>query len=774
MAGAILPWSSTDVKFDIPELNGDNYKVWKERMLLQLGWLDIDYAIRKDEPPKVTKESTKEAIDLYEKWEKSNRLSIMFIKTKMCASIRGSVDQHNKVKDLIKAIDEQFATSDKALASTLIMQFSSLRPTVRDYIMRMRDIAAQLKILEVTMSDSFLLHFILCTLPPKYAPFKISYNTHKDKWSINELMAMCVQEEGRLLMEEREKVNLIVASSSKRQKDHTKNKGKGKISAEPAIKKESTCFFCKKKGHVKIDCIKFKAWLKKKGNFHAFVCYESNMVNVNHNTLWIDSGTTIHVSNTLRGMTNLRKSVGSELSIYSGNQISSHVEAIGTCSLILSSGFILHLEKTFYVPNFSRNLISVSRLVPLGFTFNFSDYGFGILEIRNYWLCCIKGEQTNMSKKGAKRSFSLLEIIHTDICCPDMNANDPKYFITFIDDYSRYMYLYLFRSKDETFDAFKLFKAEVENLCGKRIKIVRSDRGGEYYGKYTENGQAPNPFAKFLQKYGIVAQYTMPDSPDQNGVAERRNRTLIEMTATYILNRVPSKAVSKTPFELFKGWKPSLRHIRIWGCPSEVRVYNPQEKKLDPRTISGYFIGYAEKSKGYRFYCPSHSTRFVESRNAKFFENNLISGSDLIQDSVLERDHHEVPPFDSSDRLVVIHTPQVQSSVTQPVIEIPQNVDQNMVDHNEEEVHHEGEQLPLRISIRERRSAIPDDYEVYLQELDYNVGADNDPMSFSQAVSSTDSNLWMNAMKEEMNSMASNGVWDLAVLSDGVKHIGCK
>ena len=70
--------------------------------------------------------------------------------------------------------------------------------------------------------------------------------------------------------------------------------------------------------------------------------------------------------------------------------------------------------------------------------------------------------------------------------------------------------------------------------------------------------------------------------------------------AVYILNRVPTKAVLKTPFELFKG-KSSLRHIRVLGCPSEVRVYNPQEKKLDPRTISEYFIGYAEKSRGYRF-----------------------------------------------------------------------------------------------------------------------------------------------------------------------------
>ena len=132
-----------------------------------------------------------------------------------------------------------------------------------------------------------------------------------------------------------------------------------------------------------------------------------------------------------------------------------------------------------------------------------------------------------------------------------------------------------------------------------------------------------------------------------NGVAERRNRTLMEMvrsmlsgtglpsslwiealkTAVYILNRVPTKAVQKTPFELFKGWKPSLRHMCVWGCPSEVRVYNPHEKKLDPRTISGHFIGYAKRSKGYKFYCPSLNTRIVESRNAKFLEYDLKSGS---------------------------------------------------------------------------------------------------------------------------------------------------
>ena len=101
-------------------------------------------------------------------------------------------------------------------------------------------------------------------------------------------------------------------------------------------------------------------------------------------------------------------------------------------------------------------------------------------------------------------------------------------------------------------------------------------------------------------------------------------------TAVYLLNRIPSKAVPKTPFELWPRRKPSLRHLHVWGCPTKVRVYNPHEKKLDLRTISSYFIGYPKKSKGFRFYCPNHSMRIVETDNARFIENGKISGSDNL------------------------------------------------------------------------------------------------------------------------------------------------
>ena len=84
--------------------------------------------------------------------------------------------------------------------------------------------------------------------------------------------------------------------------------------------------------------------------------------------------------------------------------------------------------------------------------------------------------------------------------------------------------------------------------------------------------------------------------------------------------------------------------MRVWGCSFEVRIYNPQKKKLDPRTISEYFIGYAEKSKGYRFYCPSHNTRIVESKNAKFLEYDFVGGSDQFRNIVSDIDHTESQP----------------------------------------------------------------------------------------------------------------------------------
>nr|KYP40525.1 hypothetical protein KK1_038124 [Cajanus cajan] len=123
-----------------------------------------------------------------------------------------------------------------------------------------------------------------------------------------------------------------------------------------------------------------------------------------------------------------------------------------------------------------------------------------------------------------------------------------------------------------------------------------------------------------------ITETNTPDTVDLYEKWERLNRLFV----TFIKTNISA------------GIRGFVDHVRIWGCPSEVRIYIQQDKKLDLKTISWYFIGYAKKSKGYEFYCLSRNTRIVESRNAKFLENDLISGSDLIQDIGFEKDHYEV------------------------------------------------------------------------------------------------------------------------------------
>ena len=99
-------------------------------------------------------------------------------------------------------------------------------------------------------------------------------------------------------------------------------------------------------------------------------------------------------------------------------------------------------------------------------------------------------------------------------------------------------------------------------------------------------------------------------------------------TIVYLLNRIPNKAVPNTPFQLWTERKSILRHLHVWGCPAEARIYNPHEKNLEFRTISDYFISYPKKFKGYGFYYSTHSMRIVETGNARFIENGEISGTD--------------------------------------------------------------------------------------------------------------------------------------------------
>ena len=281
----------------------------------------------------------------------------------------------------------------------------------------------------------------------------------------------------------------------------------------------------------------------------------------------------------------------------------------------------------------------------------------------------------------------------------------------------------------------------------------------------------------------------MPGTPEQNGVAERHNRTLKDMvrsmmsncnlpeylwgealkTALYILNRVPSKSVPKTPFELWTGRKPSLNHLRVWGCPAEVKIYDPFQSKLDPKTSRCFFIGYPERAKGYRFYCSRGGAKIVESINAKFLE---LDKADHIVPSI---ENNTPPPSSVSLSLPIVSTeanvqadnedaPQIDGDgdVDAPIEnEIPQQIEPNEVVH-------------LRRSTRQRKPTIGDEFLVYLSEDAFDIGDIVDPKSYHEAVTCPQSEKWKHAMNEEMQSMSINNVWELVELPDNCRAIGCK
>jgi len=683
----------------IPVLNGSNFKDWKENILIVLGCMDLDLALRVERPASLTDVSSSTDKVNFEKWDRSNRMSLMIIKRGIPEAFRGAIsDGICDAKDFLAEIEKRFAKNDKAETSTLLQRLISMKykgkGNIREYIMELSHIASKLKALKLELSDDLLVHLVLISLPTQFNQFKVSYNCQKEQWTLNELISYCVQEEERLKQDKTESAHLASASrdKGKKRKPFDAAKGPAKDPKKQKVQNEG-CFFCSKPGHAKKDCTKYHAWRVKKGTLQNLVCSEINLASVPRNTWWVDSGATTHISVSMQGCLNYRRPIDGERNIYVGNGKSVEVEAIGHFRLLLGTGYYLDLKDTFVVPSFRRNLISVCLLDKCGYTCSFGNNQFNLslnsniigtgflnaydnlyllntianynetlqcesrgtkrkftdinsaslwhkrlghisrnrverlvsdgildsLDFTDFNVCieCIKGKQTSVKRLGASRTKDVLELIHTDICGPFPSAswNGQRYFVSFIDDYSRYGYLYLIHEKSQAVDVFKSFKAEVENQLSKRIKCVRSDRGGEYYGRYDGSGeQRPGPFAKFLEECGIVPQYTMPGTPSMNGVSERRNRTLKEMvrsmichstlpeslwgealkTTAYILNRVPTKATAKTPYELWTSKKPSLKHLRIWGCPAEARPYKPHAKTLDSKTVSSYFIGYAE------------------------------------------------------------------------------------------------------------------------------------------------------------------------------------
>ncbi|KAK1628292.1 hypothetical protein QYE76_002607 [Lolium multiflorum] len=308
---------------------------------------------------------------------------------------------------------------------------------------------------------------------------------------------------------------------------------------------------------------------------------------------------------------------------------------------------------------------------------------------------CVAGKQ--LKKKHPIKSIVTtsrpLELLHLDLFGPSHydTLGGSKYGLVIVDDYSRYSWVFLLKSKDETHREFITFAKKAQRMYESEIKAIRTDNGTEFKN-YT--------MQEFVDDEGIKHEFSAPYTPQQNGVVERKNRTIIEMartmlsefnsphnfwgeaisTAVHYSNRLFLRPLhNKTPYELLTGNKPNVMYIRVFGCKCLVKNNKGKLGKFETRTIEGIFVGYAENSHAYRYY--NRSTGTIEvSCDVVFLEDNgsqveqvvpCVAGNDDDPSSAIKHmgiGHirpMEVHSDDQGDGIEVSSSPQVEPSSTQ-------------------------------------------------------------------------------------------------------------
>ncbi|KAJ0492733.1 putative RNA-directed DNA polymerase [Helianthus annuus] len=411
---------------------------------------------------------------------------------------------------------------------------------------------------------------------------------------------------------------------------------------------------------------------------------------------------------------------------------------------VISSTYLIESSNLWHGRLGHVNYNSIRRLIKLDCIPTFD------IDSTNKCETCVEAKQTKSSFKKVERITEPLEMIHTDVCdlkaIPTRGGN--RYFITFIDDSTRYCYVYLLKSKDEAIDKFILFKAEVENQLNRKIKVVRSDRGGEYV----------SPFIDICAKSGIIHELMAPYSPKSNGIAERKNHTLKEMmnammissgvnqnmwgeailSANYVLNMIPNKKKDVTPYELWMGKKPPYKSLKVWGCLAKVVVTPPKRLLIGPKTVDCVFIGYTRPYGPYRFLVH-------DSKNPGICKGTIMGSKDASWFEQMFPCLHKSEP-----------------SSSRPVEEI---VPEGEVENDEPREQSNTEEVEIRKSKRQRtEKSFGPEFLTYMVE--------DEPQTYQQAVHSSEGPQWREAIKSEIDSILQNHTWELVDLPQGCKPLG--
>ncbi|RVW97635.1 Retrovirus-related Pol polyprotein from transposon TNT 1-94 [Vitis vinifera] len=327
------------------------------------------------------------------------------------------------------------------------------------------------------------------------------------------------------------------------------------------------------------------------------------------------------------------------------------------------------ITRVFYVPELKNNLLSIGQLQEKRLTILF-QHGKFTEDILQLWHCryghlsfqglktlqqrkmvnglpqfqppsklckdCLVGKQhrSSIPKKNNRRAVEILQLVHANICGPinPISNSKKRYLLTFIDDFSRKTWVYFLVEKSEALAIFKSFKIHVEKKTNSFLRSLRTDRGGEFTSQ---------EFANFCDVHGIRRQLTAAYTPQQNGVAEHKNRTIMNMVrsmlsrkklpkifwpeavnwAMHVLNRSPTFAIqNKTLEEAWGKLKPSVDYFRVFRCISHVHVPDSKRTKLDNKSFSCVLLGVTEESKAYKLYDPI-SQKIIISRDVVFEED---------------------------------------------------------------------------------------------------------------------------------------------------------
>lgn len=387
--------------------------------------------------------------------------------------------------------------------------------------------------------------------------------------------------------------------------------------------------------------------------------------------------------------------------------------------------------------------------------------------------------------RSNNRVKAKLDFIHLDVCGP-MQTTTPsgkRYILTFIDDYSKFTAVYLIKEKLEIFGKFKEFTEMCKTMFNRKPKITRTNRGGEYMS---------TKFIKFLNQEDICYQRTAPYSPQQNGVAERKNRTLIKMArcmileaklenkfwgeavimANYIQHRLPATDIVRTPFENWYGTKPNLNFFKRFG--SKCYVPDERRKKLDSKATEAIFVGYDAISKAYRCYIPSNG-KVVISRDVKFVYKTSdwkIRQDQFEEDNEITITHLSKDEFYSADKDNMIEGDTIideASGNNQQPPTAQREINEENLSNNDGGV----EESKLRRSTRSN-------FDVpscrYIKEINVIKEKVIESKTYNQAIHLEHKYEWIQAMKNEIESLQENAreTWKLVQLPKDRRAISCK